>query len=154
MHSWSCQHDNTRAHVPLNMEAFFHTQHVWLFLWPACSPNMPPIEYIFDYTSPRLADTTCRTQSTTELWHHIEVVWNAISQHDIQNFYDSMPWRVRVLSLHVAAARRIYFRRYFCLIDSSLYSFISTNVSNMWIKLHSFRMIPSWRAIFTNNSVQ
>lgn len=54
-----------------------YSHHRWI-LWFPSSPNMSPIEHIWDYISRRLAHTASRAQNATELWLQIGAIWNAI----------------------------------------------------------------------------
>ncbi|GFS94013.1 transposable element Tcb1 transposase [Trichonephila clavipes] len=38
------QQDNARPHVARNVQEFFSDHQIELLLWPACSPNLSPIE--------------------------------------------------------------------------------------------------------------
>ena len=42
------QQDNARAHVRRIVQAFFQRLLVSLLSWPACSPDMSPIEHVRD----------------------------------------------------------------------------------------------------------
>lgn len=91
------QQDNARAHVSQTAQAFFSAQQVSLLPWPAYSPDMSPIEHVWDFIGRRLARTAGGAHSKTELWRQVEAIWNAIPQDYIQNLYYSMPRRVQAL---------------------------------------------------------
>ncbi|GFV10948.1 transposable element Tcb2 transposase [Trichonephila clavipes] len=55
--------------------------------WPARSPDLSPIEHIWDNLGRRLGHST----SLKELEARLQKIWNEMSQDIIQNLYDSMP---------------------------------------------------------------
>lgn len=91
------QQDNARVHVSHTVQAFFSTQQVSLLPWPAYSPDMSPIEHVWDFIGRRLACTASRAHSKTELWRQVEAIWTAIPQDYIQSLYHSMPRRIAAL---------------------------------------------------------
>ena len=64
-----------------------------LLPWPAYSPDMSPIEHVWDFIGLRLARDPRPVPSTDELWIHIKTTWNALPQEAIQNLFDSTPRR-------------------------------------------------------------
>ncbi|GFW63061.1 transposable element Tcb1 transposase [Trichonephila clavipes] len=71
---------------------------------PADSPDMSPIEHVWDLVGRRLARDTRPAASKDDLWFHIQEIWNYFPQEDIQNLFDSLPRRIAAL----IAARGIY----------------------------------------------
>ncbi|KFM70162.1 Transposable element Tcb1 transposase, partial [Stegodyphus mimosarum] len=49
------QQDNARPHTARIVKSFFAAQQVQLLPWPACSPDMSPIEHVWDVIGRRLA---------------------------------------------------------------------------------------------------
>ena len=76
---------------------FLSAQHIPLLPWSTHSPDMPPIEHVWDFVTRQHAHHGCPAANTDEVWVWIEAVWNAIPQVHIQNFFDSMPLRVEAL---------------------------------------------------------
>lgn len=91
------QQDNARPHVARNVQDFFSAEHIQLLPWPPYSPDMSPIEHVWDFVGRRLARDPRPTSSTDELWIRIQATWNALPQADIQNLFDSMPRRIAAL---------------------------------------------------------
>ncbi|GFW84329.1 transposable element Tcb1 transposase [Trichonephila clavipes] len=58
--------------------------------WPARSPDLSPIEHIWDHLRWRVGHPT----SFNELEARLQQIWNEISQNIIQNLYASMPDRI------------------------------------------------------------
>ncbi|GFY31686.1 transposable element Tcb1 transposase [Trichonephila clavipes] len=68
-----------------------------LFPWPAYSPDMSPIEHVWDLVGRRLARDPRPADSQHELLLRIQAIWNSLPQADIQNLFDSMPRRLAAL---------------------------------------------------------
>ncbi|GFV12448.1 transposable element Tcb2 transposase [Trichonephila clavipes] len=58
--------------------------------WPARSPDLSPIEHIWDHLGRRVGHPT----SLNELETRLQQMWNEMSQDIIQNLYASMPDRI------------------------------------------------------------
>ncbi|KFM60063.1 Transposable element Tcb1 transposase, partial [Stegodyphus mimosarum] len=63
------QQDNARPHTARIVKSFFAAQQVQLLPWPACSPDMSPIEHVWDVIGRRLARDPRPVASADELWH-------------------------------------------------------------------------------------
>ncbi|GFX17056.1 transposable element Tc1 transposase [Trichonephila clavipes] len=61
------QLDNTRPHVAKTVRNFRSAQHMQLLLCPAYSPDMPPMEYVWDLVGQRLARDPRHAASKDEL---------------------------------------------------------------------------------------
>ncbi|GFW83604.1 transposable element Tcb1 transposase [Trichonephila clavipes] len=91
------QQDNARPHVAKTVKSYIDSQQVQLLSWPAYSPDMSPIEHVWDIVGGRLARDLRPVVSTDELWWCIQTIWNTLPQADIQNFFNAMPRRVAAL---------------------------------------------------------
>lgn len=91
------QQDNARPHVARTVMTYLDSQQVQLLPWPAYSPDMSPIEHVWDIVGRRLARDPRPVASTDELWLRIQTIWNTLPQADIQNLFHSMPRRVAAL---------------------------------------------------------
>ncbi|KFM64843.1 Transposable element Tcb1 transposase, partial [Stegodyphus mimosarum] len=65
------QQDNARPHTARIVKSFFAAQQVQLLPWPACSPDMSPIEHVWDVIGRRLARDPRPVASADELWKRI-----------------------------------------------------------------------------------
>ncbi|GFU70294.1 transposable element Tcb2 transposase [Trichonephila clavipes] len=88
--------DNARPHVAKTVRNFCSAQHMQLLLWPAYSPDMSPIEHVWDLVGRRLACDPRPAAAKDEFLLHIQAIWNSLSLAHIQNLFDFM-------SRHVAA---------------------------------------------------
>ncbi|GFX31186.1 hypothetical protein TNCV_2026871 [Trichonephila clavipes] len=68
-----------------------------LLPWPAYSPDMSPIGYVWDLVGRRLASDPRPAASKGELLLCIQAIWNSLPQADIQKLFDSMLRRIAAL---------------------------------------------------------
>ncbi|GFU71740.1 transposable element Tc1 transposase [Trichonephila clavipes] len=91
------QQDNARPHVAKTVRDFCSAQHMQLLPWPVYSPDMSPIEHVWDFVGRRLARDPRPAASKDELLMRIQAIWNSLPHADIQNLFDSMPRRIAAL---------------------------------------------------------
>ncbi|GFV70678.1 transposable element Tc1 transposase [Trichonephila clavipes] len=91
------QQDNALPHVAKTVRDFCSAQHMQPLPRPANSPDMLPIEHVWDLVGRRLARDPCPAASKDELWLRVQAIWNSFPQAHIQNMFDSMPRRIAAL---------------------------------------------------------
>ncbi|UYV81606.1 hypothetical protein LAZ67_20001679 [Cordylochernes scorpioides] len=85
------QQDNARPHTArISQQAL---QDVQMFPWPPYSPDLSPIEHVWDIIGRRL-HALPQPRSEDELWQMVEREWRAIIQDAIRTLIDSLPRRV------------------------------------------------------------
>ncbi|UYV83509.1 hypothetical protein LAZ67_23001272 [Cordylochernes scorpioides] len=85
------QQDNARPHtVRISQQAL---QDVQMLPWPPYSPDLSPIEHVWDIIGRRL-HALPQPRSEDELWQMVEREWRAIPQNAIRTLIDSLPRRV------------------------------------------------------------
>ncbi|UYV82109.1 hypothetical protein LAZ67_21000883 [Cordylochernes scorpioides] len=85
------QQDNARPHTArLSQQAL---QDVQMLPWPPYSPELSPIEHVWDIIGRRL-HALPQPRSEDELWQMVEREWRAIPQDAIRTLIDSLPRRV------------------------------------------------------------
>ncbi|UYV73074.1 hypothetical protein LAZ67_10001746, partial [Cordylochernes scorpioides] len=85
------QQDNARPHTArISQQAL---QDVQILPWPPYSPDLSPIEHVWDIIGRRL-HALPQPRSEDELWQMVEREWRAISQDAIRTLIDSLPRRV------------------------------------------------------------
>ena len=94
------QQDNARPHVKRIIQAFFQRRRVSLLPWPARSPEMLPIEHVWDMVGRRLIRQGPPAPTLDALWTRIQPAWRDIPQEDIQGIFDTMP---RLIETQIAA---------------------------------------------------
>ncbi|GFV47048.1 transposable element Tcb1 transposase [Trichonephila clavipes] len=77
--------DNALPHTARVSQDFLRT--VTTLPWPALSPDLSPIEHIWDHLRRRF----CHPTSLNELEAKLQQIWNEMSQDIIQNLYASKP---------------------------------------------------------------
>ncbi|GFT58503.1 transposable element Tcb1 transposase [Trichonephila clavipes] len=80
--------DNARTPPPRVLQDCIRT--VTTLPWPARSPDLSPIEHIWDHLGWRVG----HPMSLNELEARLQQIWNEMSQDIIQNLYVSMPDRI------------------------------------------------------------
>ncbi|UYV64657.1 K02A2.6-like, partial [Cordylochernes scorpioides] len=85
------QQDNARPHTArISQQAL---QDVQMLPWPPYSPDLSPIEHVWDIIGRRL-HALPQPRSEDELWQMVEREWRAIPQDAIRALIDSLPRRV------------------------------------------------------------
>ncbi|UYV84228.1 hypothetical protein LAZ67_X001593, partial [Cordylochernes scorpioides] len=85
------QQDNARPHTArISQQAL---QDVQMLPWPPYSPDLSPIEHVWDIIGRRL-HASPQPRSEDELWQMVEREWRAIPQDAIRTLIDSLPRRV------------------------------------------------------------
>ncbi|GFX80050.1 transposable element Tcb1 transposase [Trichonephila clavipes] len=82
------QQDNARSYTVSVSQDCLRT--VTSLLWSARSPDLSPIEHIWDH----LGRLVGHPPSLNELEARLQQIWNDISQYIIQNFYSSIRDRI------------------------------------------------------------
>ncbi|UYV83030.1 hypothetical protein LAZ67_22001840 [Cordylochernes scorpioides] len=85
------QQDNARPHTArISQQAL---QDVQMLPWPPYSPDLSPIEHVWDIIGRRL-HALPQPRSEDELWQMVEREWRAIPQDAIRTLIDPLPRRV------------------------------------------------------------
>ncbi|UYV63562.1 K02A2.6-like, partial [Cordylochernes scorpioides] len=85
------QQDNAPTHTArISQQAL---QDVQMLPWPPYSPDLSPIEHVWDIIGRRL-HALPQPRSEDELWQMVEREWRAIPQDAIRTLIDSLPRRV------------------------------------------------------------
>ncbi|UYV84986.1 hypothetical protein LAZ67_X004178 [Cordylochernes scorpioides] len=85
------QQDNARPHTARISQQSL--QDVQMLPWPPYSPDLSPIEHVWDIIGRRL-HALPQPRSEDELWQMVEREWRAIPQDAIRTLIDSLPRRV------------------------------------------------------------
>ncbi|GFX08118.1 transposable element Tcb1 transposase [Trichonephila clavipes] len=104
------QQDNVQSHMACNVQEFFFTHQTESLPWPACSPDLTPIENVWSMLAQQLAWDTLSAVTPDQLCQYVEAAWTAEPQGYIQSLFDSTPRRVAV----VVANNRGYSNYRFC----------------------------------------
>ncbi|UYV67526.1 hypothetical protein LAZ67_5001117 [Cordylochernes scorpioides] len=115
------QQDNARPHTArISQQAL---QDVQMLPWPPYSPDLSPIEHVWDIIGRRL-HALPQPRSEDELWQMVEREWRAIPQDAIRTLIDSLPRRVAAC-IAVRERKRIPLSSKDRLEDITTFDFIS-----------------------------
>ncbi|GFW21862.1 transposable element Tcb2 transposase [Trichonephila clavipes] len=89
--------DNCRPHRANLVEDFLFEEGIVRMEWPACSPDMNPIEHVWDALGRRVAGPQIPPQTLQELERALLEEWDRIPQLVINSLIDSMPQRCSTL---------------------------------------------------------
>ena len=84
------QQDNARPHVARVMLNFLTHNNVQTLPWPAVSPDLSPIEHLWDEMERRLRRLPNQPVTLLELKRALVQIWNAIPQVTLTNLVRSM----------------------------------------------------------------
>jgi transposase len=86
------QQDNAPAHRSWLTQMFLESLDVPLLPWPACSPDLNPIENVWDMLGRRMLQREC--QNLNHLFCALREEWHLIPQEDLDALIASLPRRV------------------------------------------------------------
>ena len=94
-HNVTFQQDNARAHVARLSIAFLQQNNVDVLRWPPYSPDLSPVEHIWDILDSRVRRLPQAPTTLQALREALIQEWNAIPQEQIDRLILSMTRRVR-----------------------------------------------------------
>ena len=94
-HNVTFQQDNARAHVARLSMAFLQQNNVDVMHWPPYSPDLSPIEHLWDVLDRRVRNRPQPPTTRQALRLALIQEWNAIPQAEINRLILSMTRRVR-----------------------------------------------------------
>ena len=86
-------HDNAHPHVARVCQQFLHDEGIDAMDWPARSPDLNPIEHLWDIMSRTIHRRQVAPQTVQELTAALIQVWEEIPQENIRHLIRSMPRR-------------------------------------------------------------
>ncbi len=89
-HHRMLQHDNAQPHVARICTQFLEAENIPVLAWPAYSPDMSPIEHVWDALDRRIRQRVPVPANIQELRTAIEEEWTNIPQATINNMINSM----------------------------------------------------------------
>lgn len=87
-------HDNARAHVAGLVTEYLDAVGIARLPWPARSPDLNPIEHVWDNLKRRIRSREPAPTSINELKIAVVEEWENIPQEDIQDIMDGLPNRL------------------------------------------------------------
>ena len=100
-HNVTFQQDNARAHVARLSMAFLQQNNVNVMHWPPYSPDLCPIEHLWDVLDRRVRNRLQPPTTLQTLRLALMQEWNAIHQAEINRLILSMTRRLHWIFLHI-----------------------------------------------------
>ena len=88
------QQDGDPKHRSKMAKNWLKTNGVTVLKWPAQSPDINPIEHLWDHLKKKLKEYPHPPEGILELWERVEKEWEKILKEVCQNLIESMPRRV------------------------------------------------------------
>ena len=91
------QHDNDPKHTSEAVKDYLNERGIDVLSWPAQSPDLNPIEHVWEYLKTKTGSREPRPTSCFNLWDIVSEEWDLIPNSFIENLYQSMPKRVKAV---------------------------------------------------------
>jgi transposase len=88
-------HDNDPKHTAKVTQKWLQDNNIEVLSWPPQSPDLNPIEHIWNDVDRRIRKLNIEMRGKAKLWEVIEKVWNETSIETCTNLISSMPARIR-----------------------------------------------------------
>lgn len=92
--NWIFQQDNASIHVSKSTKSFLESKNINLMNWPACSPDLNPIENLWGILVRQVYKNNKQYKSIDELWNAVQESWYSIEPETFQNLINSMKNRI------------------------------------------------------------
>lgn len=91
------QHDNDPKHTSKKAKKCLQDLGMTVLEWPPQSPDLNPIEHLWDVLKRKLADYPNPPKGIHELWERVEEQWNTITKEECMTLIESMPRRIEAV---------------------------------------------------------
>lgn len=91
------QHDNDPKHRARATKAYLEDQGIEVLPWPSQSPDLNPIEHVWNFLKVRIGLREKHPTSIHDLWDIVVEEWEKIPVDYIQRLYESMPSRIQAV---------------------------------------------------------
>lgn len=89
--------DNARPHTARRVTQYLAEVEINTMNWPACSPDLNPIEHVWDMLGKRVKEREVAPATVDELRLALQEEWQNIPQDAIRNLIDSMDRRMQAV---------------------------------------------------------
>lgn len=93
--TWIFQQDNDPKHKSRLVMQWLADRNVQLLDWPSQSPDLNPIEHLWDYVARTVSSK--KSSNLNELFEKIQEIWQNIPQSVIDKLIESMPRRCQAV---------------------------------------------------------
>lgn len=93
-HNVTFQQDNARPHTARICTAFITQENIPTLPWPAFSPDLSPIEHLWDVLDRRIRNREPQPGNIPQLLQALQEEWEAIPQNQIRRLVNSMRRRI------------------------------------------------------------
>jgi hypothetical protein len=91
------QQDNDFKHTSRKATKWFEDNDIQVLSWPAQSPDLNPIEHLWEHLKRQLRKYDNPPRGAHELWDRLVDEWNEIAPEVCQNLIESMPRRIEAV---------------------------------------------------------
>lgn len=91
------QQDNDPKHTAKTTQAWLSNQEFRVMGWPAQSPDLNPIEHLWEHLKRKLAEYETPPRGVNELWERVAETWPTIDAEFCQKLILSMPARLEAV---------------------------------------------------------
>lgn len=95
LRNWTFQEDNDPKHTANSTRALYNQLHIPREEWPANSPDLNPIENLWQYLDVMCKDRKCNTKE--QLFETLQAAWNRIPETYLMSLVESMPRRLNAV---------------------------------------------------------
>ena len=98
-HNFVYVKDNATPHSARRTLTFLQNEQVEVMAWPVCSPDMNPIEHVWNQTGVFIRDMDSPSTNVAKLRQVVQIAWEVVTQDTIAHFIDVMPRRLAALAV-------------------------------------------------------
>lgn len=91
------QQDNARPHSAAQTQRFLQDHEISVMVWPALSPDLNPIEHLWDQLDKAIRNRQEPPETLQQLAEALEEEWLNLPQENIQRLIESMPRRCQAV---------------------------------------------------------
>jgi hypothetical protein len=91
------QQDNDPKHTSKRAQNWFNNHDIRVMQWPSQSPDLNPIEHLWNHVKRKLGEYEEPPTSVHELWERFQEEWERIEPSVCQNLIESMPRRIEAV---------------------------------------------------------
>ena len=91
------QQDNDPKHISKKAKRWMEDNGINVLHWPPQSPDLSPIEHLWNHTKKELSKHPRQAKGVWEIWDRVAELWNNIDPEVCQNLIESMPRKIQAV---------------------------------------------------------